>query len=216
MWFDFTVSLRYEPGHGIESESITGCSCKIPLLCKSGLKSIKKQEAGRGGWVFVCGVGFFFFFSFCFGFLFFNRKWLQCPLRRDVVEQRRERNGGHVSVGCCNIPEPSAPLSALLRVPSVTSSPPHQPPRADAGFSWMVPCCLATLLGSMLYITHGAGYYGTVRLLPVLFYRLWNINFLLAGRVGTRRLRGAPSQVDACCSVTGITGSPRLSWAPGM
>lgn len=33
----------------------------------------------------------------------------------------------------------------------------------------MVPCCLATLLGSMLYITHGAGYYGTVRLLPVLF-----------------------------------------------
>lgn len=130
------------------------------LLSKSGLKSIKKQEA----W----GVG-------CGGY-FFSRKLLwrmvhRIVVHRIVVHRCGENNRGDGSAirAGCNSLEQSTSLSAQLCVQSVTSNPPHQPLQANAGFSWMVLRCLATLLGSMLYIMHSAGYYGVAGLLPVIF-----------------------------------------------
>lgn len=92
-------------------------------------------------------------------------------VHRIVVNQCRENNRGDVSAirDGCNSLEQSTPLSTQLCVQSVTSNPPHQPLQANAGFSWMVLRCLATLLGSVLYIMHSTGYYGVAGLLPVIF-----------------------------------------------
>lgn len=87
-----------------------------------------------------------------------------------VFHHCRENNRGELlAVEMAVIVLSKAHLSASFCVPSVTSNPPHQPLQAIAGFSWMVLRCLATLLGSILYITHSAGYYVVAGLLPVIF-----------------------------------------------
>lgn len=69
------------------------------LLSKSGLKSIKKQEAWGVGW----GGG-----------IFFSGKLLQRPVHREVVHQCGENNRGDVSAigDGRNSLEQSTPLSA--------------------------------------------------------------------------------------------------------
>lgn len=155
------------------------------LLSKSGLKSIKKQEA----W----GLG---------GRYFFSRKLLRRTVHCDAVHQSRENNRGDVSVigDAHNSLKQSTPLSTSLCVQSVTSNPPHQPLQANAGFSWMVLRCLATLLGSMLYITHRAGYYGVAGWLPVIFLCYKICIFCSPADAAPRRLRDAASQMDMCSS----------------
>lgn len=71
------------------------------LLSKSGLKSIKKQEAWGVGW----GGGIFFFFS---------GKLLRRPAHCEVVHQCRENNRGDVlAIGDGrNSLEQCTPLSA--------------------------------------------------------------------------------------------------------
>lgn len=69
------------------------------LLSKSGLKSIKKQEAWGVGWGEV---------------FFFSGKLLRCTVHCDVVHQCRENNRGDIlAIGDgCNSLEQSTPLSA--------------------------------------------------------------------------------------------------------